>query len=163
MRLPLFCAALAASVTLSACLHTRTPEPEPAPPTAPVAEAPLPPEPPDPPDVAEAPVEPYRPSEPAPEPAYAPMREVDGFRVQVFTSGLRETAEQIRADAASWWTSRRQYGQPEMDVAVVYQEPYYRVRMGAFATREDAETALSIIREQYPDAFLVPERVAVPD
>ncbi len=44
---------------------------------------------------------------------------------------------------------------------MAYLQPYYRVRMGAFATREDAEAALALVRRQYPEAFLVPDLVTV--
>ena len=93
-------------------------------------------------------------------------REVDGYRVQVFSSNNRDSAERVRAQALSWWqrSGRDRAGAPEsLEARVVYLQPYYRVRLGAFATREDADAALRLVRDEFPEAFLVADRVTVTD
>ena len=100
----------------------------------------------------------------APAPASEPVaRQVDGYRVQIFTSASRDTAERIRGEAVSWWERAQSApGAPaSMEVMVGYQQPYYRVRMGAFASREEADRALALVRQRYPEAFLVPDLVTV--
>ena len=96
------------------------------------------------------------PSEPVPV-------QVDGFRVQVFTSASRDAAEGVRAEAVSWWErAQTQPGAPEsLEAVVSYRQPYYRVQLGAFATRDEADAALVLVRRQYPEAFLVPDLVTV--
>jgi hypothetical protein len=42
---------------------------------------------------------------------------------------------------------------------VVWQQPYYRVRIGRFAGRAEATPALDAVRAQFGDAFIVPEQV----
>lgn len=44
---------------------------------------------------------------------------------------------------------------------MAYIQPYYRVRIGAFEFRGDAETMLSVVRQRYGDAFLVPDLVTI--
>ena len=90
-------------------------------------------------------------------------REVEGFRIQVFSSDSRETAENLRLDAESWWrTVRGRADAPDaLDATVSYRQPYYRVRLGAFEFREDAEDALPFVRERFGEAFLVPDQVTV--
>jgi hypothetical protein len=90
-------------------------------------------------------------------------RQVEGHRVQIFSTASRETAEGMRAEALAWWEgAQNQPGAPRaMEIAVVYLQPYYRVRLGAFAQREDAERALDLVRTRYADAFLVPDLVTV--
>lgn len=90
-------------------------------------------------------------------------RQVDGYRIQVFTSESRDTAERIRGEVTEW-LSRNQaaagsmrYGVP----LVAYLQPYYRVRMGAFQFENDARQALETVRRQYPEAFIVPDLVTV--
>ena len=99
---------------------------------------------------------PPAPSEPQPQ-------QVEGFRIQIFSSANRQSAENVRTEAVSWWEgAQSSAGAPdEMEVQVAYLQPYYRVRMGAFASREDADAALALVRRQYPEAFLVPDLVTV--
>ena len=102
----------------------------------------------------------------APAPAPAPSgepREVDGYRVQVFSSNSRGSAERVRAQALAWWQgAKSRAGAPEaLEARVVYLQPYYRVRLGAFATREDADAMLRLVRDEFPEAFLVADRVTV--
>ncbi len=44
---------------------------------------------------------------------------------------------------------------------MVYIQPYYRVRVGAFASDAEADAALEFVRQEYPEAFLVPDVVTV--
>ena len=96
-------------------------------------------------------------------PAESVPTQVEGHRVQIFSTASRETADRVRGEALAWWqTARTQSGAPaEMEIAVVYLQPYYRVRMGAFADRDDADEALEMVRTRYPEAFLVPDLVTV--
>lgn len=98
-----------------------------------------------------------------PTPTEPQARQVEGFRVQVFTSSNRDTAERVRSEAVRWWEGAQSSpGAPAtMEVIVGYQQPYYRVRMGAFATRAQADEALILVRSRYPEAFLVPDLVTV--
>jgi len=40
----------------------------------------------------------------------------------------------------------------------VWEQPYYRVRIGRFPSRSNAEPALSAVRAAFGDALLVPEQ-----
>ena len=99
----------------------------------------------------------------APVPSERTPRQVDGFRVQILSSNTRTTAESARDAAAAWWTrARGRSGAPAgLDPIVAYLQPYYRVRLGAFACEDEAEAALAFVRTEYPDAFLVPDVVTV--
>ena len=99
----------------------------------------------------------------APTPQEPQEQQVEGYRVQIFSSASRDAAESVRTEAVAWWErAQSSAGAPrEMQVLVAYLQPYYRVRMGAFATREEAEGALALVRQQYPEAFLVPDLVTV--
>ena len=92
-------------------------------------------------------------------------RQVDGYRVQIFSGNSRPAAEAVRDAALAWWErAQRRAGAPEsLEAAVAYLQPYYRVRLGAFATDADAEAALAFVRAEYPEAFLVPDLVTVVD
>lgn len=92
-------------------------------------------------------------------------RQVEGYRVQVFSSASRTAAEETRDGAVAWWerVQRRPGAPATLEAVVVYLQPYYRVRLGAFGTDDDAEAALEFVRAEYPEAFLVPDLVTVVD
>lgn len=78
----------------------------------------------------------------------------DGFRVQVFASSDREIAE----NAGRVATER--FGLPAY---TDLEAGMYKVRVGDYGTRKDAEAALATFRSHYyPDAWIVPARIRVP-
>ena len=99
----------------------------------------------------------------APAPSEPVPVQVDGYRVQVFTSASRDAAESLRNQALRWWEgARSRPGAPQsLEAIVSYRQPYYKVQLGAFATREEADAALALVRRQYPEAFVVPDLVTV--
>jgi hypothetical protein len=96
-------------------------------------------------------------------PGGASERVVDGFRVQVFSSDSRDAAEAVRTEAEAWWRDvRGQAGAPrDLSPTVAYLQPYYRVRLGGFEFRDEAERALAFVRARFPEAFVVPDRVTI--
>jgi hypothetical protein len=99
-------------------------------------------------DVAEA--QAPRDTVPASPSAAAPVP-VDGFRIQVFASADRDVAENARVVAAE------RLGMPaylDLDGGV------YKVRVGDFPTREEANRTLPAVRSRaYADAWIVPAKV----
>ena len=99
---------------------------------------------------------------PAPEPAPA-TRQVNGYRVQIYASESSAGGEQARANAEQWWRAeqRRSGFTAPLDAYVVYLDGLYKVRMGAFTNRSDAEAALQLVRTHFPDAFLAADLVTI--
>ena len=97
-------------------------------------------------------------TEPTP-PAAPVSRRVDGYRIQIFSGSSRASADAVRARAAAWLA--RQRGADALQPEVAYLQPYYRVRVGAFATDGAAEPALRLVRSEFPEAFLVPDTVTI--
>jgi len=92
-------------------------------------------------------------------------RIVQGYRVQVFSSADKAAADDVRDEAIGWWRVVRD--DPDAAAAlpnglpteVYFNQPYYRVRLGAFELRREAESALRVIQRRFPEAFIVPDRV----
>ncbi len=108
---------------------------------------------------------------PAPAPKKAPAaprrRTVQGFRVQIQQTPQKAQADQAVSRVSAWWRSLPPAQRPAglngktAPVYVQWKQPYYRVRVGNFATRAAAEQALRKLAAQYPTAFIVPETVTV--
>jgi hypothetical protein len=101
----------------------------------------------------------------APSPTDEP-RVLQGYRIQLFSSESKSAADAVRDDATAWW--RGVEAEMEEDVfpfglhpVVVFTRPYYRVRLGAFPSRDEAQPALLALRERYPEAFVVPDTITI--
>ena len=96
-------------------------------------------------------------------------RTVQGYRIQVFSGAEKGAAEAVRDEATGWW--RVAGDDPDaaealphgLDPDLDFNRPYYRVRLGAFEYRREAEAALPVIRRRFPQAFIVPDRVTLGD
>jgi hypothetical protein len=91
---------------------------------------------------------------------------VEGFRVQVFSAQDQEAARDFREKVRQWWASVREDApqdvfRREPPIVIEYSQPYYRVRIGAFAEREEATEALEFVREEYSGAFVARSTVTV--
>ena len=92
---------------------------------------------------------------------------VPGYRVQVFSSPDKTAADDVLDEATGWWGVVR--NDPDaaevfpngFPAEVYFQQPYYRVRLGAFEYRREAEAALPVIRRRFPEAFIVPDQITI--
>jgi len=81
---------------------------------------------------------------------------VDGFRVQIFFDSGNNSKKAAQ-------TARERFMQlyPDIIAYLTFKSPYYRVRVGDFRTKLEAEGFLFQISSTYPNAFTVPDRVQV--
>ena len=90
-----------------------------------------------------------------------------GYRIQVAFAREKDTADQIVEEVHGWLRSkRREYAdlpalQGNIPVHNIYLQPYFRIRIGDFRTRDEAEELLAIVAEDYPRAFIVVDQVSV--
>lgn len=76
-----------------------------------------------------------------------------GFRVQIFSSSTRGSAENVQMQA------RIQLARD--DVFIDFEPPYFKVRVGNFQTRNDAELLLEEVKKKgYGTAFIVQANVS---
>ncbi len=84
---------------------------------------------------------------------------LQGFRVQVFSSNQQRTAREqairIKQEIESVF--------PDFPVYIVYQSPFWKVRIGNFKTSEEAQLLRTEIIKKYPkkqgDVYVVKERI----
>jgi hypothetical protein len=81
---------------------------------------------------------------------------VDGFRVQIFFDSGNNSKKAAQ-------TARERFMEvyPEVSAYLTFKAPYYRVRVGDFRTKLEAEGFLFQLATTYPNAFTVTDRVQV--
>jgi hypothetical protein len=90
------------------------------------------------------------------------------YRIQVHMTPEQDEAEQVAEQVRTWWqalpTGERPaaLSTPGLSPDVVWQQPYYRVRIGRFTGRSEAAPALEAVRAQFGDAFIVPVPASQP-
>jgi hypothetical protein len=75
-----------------------------------------------------------------------------GYRIQLY-SGDRKTANQFKADFID--------SNEDMNAYIVYEQPYFKTRIGDFRSKIDAERTLKSISRQHPGSFVLAD-VIVP-
>lgn len=91
---------------------------------------------------------------------------VEGFRIQVFSAQDQEAAQDFRERVRRWWNEVRDdvpgdLFRSQPPIVIEYSQPYYRVRIGAFADRKEAANALEFVRNEYSGAFVAQSTVTV--
>jgi len=82
---------------------------------------------------------------------------MEGFRVQIFfNSG--NSSKQTAMNAKRIFETRF----PDIETYISFEEPNYKVRVGNFRTKLDAEGCLKKIAGSYPNAFVVPDFIEFP-
>ena len=76
---------------------------------------------------------------------------IDGFRIQLMATTDRRKVDDTQAQFSGLY--------PGVFTTWSQAKPYYRVRVGAFSSRSDASSFLNKIKKDYPDAYIVPDRV----
>ena len=76
-----------------------------------------------------------------------------GFRVQIYSGTNRSEAYAVQA------RFRNQFS--DMDTYITYSEPNYRVKVGDFRSRAQADEFMKTIRSQYKSVFIFQEDIWV--
>jgi len=92
---------------------------------------------------------------------------VEGFRIQVFSARDQKAAQDFRERVRQWWEDTADDAPDDLfrddppPIIIQYSQPYYRVRIGAFPERDQAEDALEYLRDTYTGAFVAQSMVTV--
>jgi hypothetical protein len=78
---------------------------------------------------------------------------VDGYRIMLVSSRDRKTIEEAKARASQIFKNE--------EVKLVYEQPFYRVKMGKFVSKQDADEAKRQARKHFEEAIVVPEKIKI--
>ncbi len=82
---------------------------------------------------------------------------ISGFRIQIFYGsgpGSKNEARTIQSEYVKDY--------PEIPSYLVFQTPNFKIRVGDFRTRLEAEQHLRLIEEEFPNAFIVKDNINLP-
>lgn len=88
---------------------------------------------------------------------YAASSTMSGFRVQIFMEIGNEAVDHANVVKKEF---EEQY--PELPIYLSYEQPYYRLRVGDFRNRVEAEKYLRILKPRYGVAFVTADIINPP-
>lgn len=87
------------------------------------------------------------------------------YNVRLEVTKEKEAANQTLGRALEWWNERSGAvsahplsTDDDSPVTVVWQAPLYRIQVGPFASRAQADSVLAEAQSVFPDAFVSPAR-----
>ncbi len=83
-------------------------------------------------------------------------RPIKGWRVQIYFGtghNARVEIQRIRQKFHSEY--------PDIPIYILFEQPYFKVRVGNFYTRRDAAKFLFLIKPEYPKAFLTEDNIDI--
>ena len=80
---------------------------------------------------------------------------MQGYRIQIYFGSERAKAQELKSDFTSTF--------PQVGAYLVYHQPNFKVRVGDFKTRLEAQGFLKKIGDRYTTAFIVNDDVRLPD
>lgn len=84
------------------------------------------------------------------------LKTIDGFRIQVFSDSGNNSKTKAQATQDEL-TARY----PAMGVYLTFKSPNYKVRIGDFRSRLDAQRFLNELAPDYPNAFIITDQINV--
>jgi hypothetical protein len=78
---------------------------------------------------------------------------IDGFTIQIYAGLKREDALNAKKNLSS--------SLPDLHSEVVYAQPNFRVKVGKYYTRIDAQRDYVAVKKYFPTAIVIPDKVAI--
>ena len=82
-------------------------------------------------------------------------RKIRGYRIQIYFGGERRQASRVKARFL------KQY--PEREAYTLYQRPSFKVRVGNFRNKLEAQKLYHQLDQRFQTVFIVPTRIEYPE
>ncbi len=82
---------------------------------------------------------------------------IDGYRIQIYSGLNRIDANQVKSKFLKYF--------PDIKTYLIYQSPYYKVRVGDFHNRVEALPLLTALKElnEFRYVLLIPDKIFFPE
>lgn len=82
------------------------------------------------------------------------INSLDGYRIQIFSGSDRKNANALKA--------RFKNDFPDEPVYLIYQQPYFKLRVGDFRSIIEAQPLYHRLLKTYGQALVIPDRINFP-
>jgi hypothetical protein len=79
---------------------------------------------------------------------------IEGYRIQIHFGGEREKAKSVKTKFLQQF--------PEVTAYEIYQQPNFKVRVGDFRTRLEAQKFMNELNTLFPSSFIVADDIHLP-
>ncbi|GAB4249988.1 MAG: hypothetical protein Kow0079_02900 [Vicingaceae bacterium] len=79
----------------------------------------------------------------------------EGFKIQIYSDSKKQPAKKIQADFIISY--------PEIKSELIYQQPFFKVRVGNFRTKLEAIKFKKEIESKFPNCFIVTDEIDFPE
>jgi SPOR domain len=84
---------------------------------------------------------------------------MEGYRIQIYSNSNRNAREESARVKAEFMSKF-----PDIVSDQLFAEPgYWKIRVGAFRTKTEATRLFLLISKVFPDAYIVPDIIKIPD
>ena len=83
---------------------------------------------------------------------------IPGYRIRIFSDVGKRSRMESRKTRTTFYEKY-----PDIPVYREYDSPYFKVYVGDFRTKMEAIKCLKKIKHNFPDAFVVPDRINYPE
>ena len=78
---------------------------------------------------------------------------IDGFTIQVYSGARKEDAMKAKQELSS--------SLPDLQSEVLYSQPNFRVKVGKYYSRIEAQKDYLDVKQLFPTAIVIPDKVAI--
>lgn len=79
---------------------------------------------------------------------------IQGYRVQIFFGSERKGAQDAKTKFLQMM--------PDEEVYLIYQQPYFKVRVGDYRTKLEAEAVYRKVLPDFEKVFIIPDKINLP-
>ena len=79
---------------------------------------------------------------------------IDGYRIQLFSGSERTNANALKTKFLKLY--------PETPAYLIYQQPYFKLRVGDFRTKIDAQQIFYKLQDDFGQVIIIPDKINLP-
>ena len=79
---------------------------------------------------------------------------VDGYRIQLFSGAERNNANALKTKFLKLY--------PETPAYLIYQQPYFKLRVGDYRTKIEAQQIFYKLQDDFGQVIIIPDKINLP-